>query len=795
MSRRKGSRATPPNAPAARALQTEAGMPDEPILNRVLLFVLLSLIPFRAICGETRTFEMMRWLRLEDAPGSPTPATTLTIFVIIFACGVVLLVDRLRRGEFALQFGTIVVGLLLLIIAGAISTIHAGQKHLALVGTLDFLGLILYMLVLRQLLRRPWHIRLAMTVVLATGCVVIAKCANQHFYENPETLAFYQEHKAEITSGGTSEVAAGLLHDYEQRMKAGSVSGYFMHPNVLASYLILIVAASLAVALHPSRRARVWPVVPPVLLAIVAFAAMYFTQSKGAMAACVLALVLWGIGRLLAGPAPDEKRRRRLAIGLAACVVLGAIGVGAVLKSDPSALGRSMLFRTMYWEGAANIAKANSTWRGIGAENFGRWFPQYKDITCPEDVDDPHCWPLKLLVEWGVFGLVGVLLIVAGVSRRLTRDSMRAGSASPTRPGSIVMWSAAVGCFALVWWLVIMGAASIAYLAFVLMLSGTAWFVGFLVLAYAGRARLDTGDGAFPGVFGDSCHGLLVGGLIAGAIGFALHTCIDLAMFNGGAATTFFALLAIAVAACGMQRPSGETREQSHPSAQSHPGIAMIVGVCGLATILLLAMLVVRPAAQVGRHLDIARSGKPPTDWSGFLRSPAYSAYTAAIAIDPFDGTAAGELSEELLRRAATLEQTEQVESVIDALAEADLHNGTVHRLRATLAYRRFMLTNDSEHLAIAIEQMRAAIAANPSAIQNRQSFAELLSRYAAAAGDENLRREAVDAWQAVLDVDAQRIYVSQPHHLTDEQKAGIQQRIAALQKSQTQPHTTRPAD
>ena len=73
-----------------------------------------------------------------------------------------------------------------------------------------------------------------------------------------------------------------------------------------------------------------------------------------------------------------------------------------------------MLFRSFYWQGAANLIRDQGLW-GIGADNFGRYFTRYKDVECPEDVEDPHSWPVKALSEWGVLGLLALAVLVMGV--------------------------------------------------------------------------------------------------------------------------------------------------------------------------------------------------------------------------------------------------------------------------------------------------------------------------------------------------------------------------------------------
>jgi hypothetical protein len=326
------------------------------ILERFALLVLVALIPLRAVISETRTFEVARLLRHLDTPPGAMPATTMAIFAVILGAAVLVAGVRLWRGGPRYRWTGAEIGIVLLAIAMAISASRAGQKHLALTGSLDFLGLLIYLLTLRQLLVRPWHVRLVLISILATGAMVTAKCAYQRWVEIPDTIRYYDEHKAEFTQDSTAdERSAGMLHDFEQRMRSGAVSGYFQHPNVLASYLILVIMTAAALIQSRWRRRPKWTLMAPVLIGLAALAALYYAQSKGAAAACGTAILIWLLTCRFAGAI----RRRPLAVMAAFWMTfaIGAAALVATLEARPEALGRSMLFRSLYWQGAANLIR------------------------------------------------------------------------------------------------------------------------------------------------------------------------------------------------------------------------------------------------------------------------------------------------------------------------------------------------------------------------------------------------------------------------------------------------------
>jgi hypothetical protein len=774
-------------------------------LDRLALFVLLALIPLRTVASETHSFELLRWLRQIDAPASPTPSTTFAFSAVILAVAVLLASVRLWRRPSTFHSTGAGLGAVLLVVAAVISTLRAGQKHLALVGVVDFLALLAYFFVLRQLLTRPWHIRLALGVVLGSGAIVVTKCAYQRLVELPATIEYYEQHKLELTSrpaGDGDSGRAGLLHDYEQRLRAQTVSGYMQHPNVLGSYLILIVSAALSVAADRWRRRSTWTIVPPLLLALAALATLAWVQSKGAIAACGAALTCWGLIRWRmarrSGGVGEWRRafvHRRLVLSWLLAVAF-AVGLVLLLRAKPDALGRSMLFRSLYWQAAWRMFLDQGPW-GIGPDNFGRFFTRYKPAECPEDVDDPHCWVIKAAVEWGVIGLAGLVLVFMGYSWRLLRGPRREqktpvhstdtshpvsrGPPSSSDPhpldvadGSIILWTGAIGAVIALWWFWLLSSVNPGYLAMVEIISLFPWVIGFLLLTVerTSSTRL-LNDPPSPVLL---C-------LAAGLIGFLLHAGIDLSLFRAGAATTFFALLAIALAvrdfACA--RPLAHKAEGDGKGSRRPQILASIIGLAGAACIVLMVLWLVLPAARLGRELQVARRAPASPSWDAYIDSAGYQAYRAAVSAYHFDATAVAELIEELTKRISTPSQVDAVWTLAEQLRRRDPHDPVYWHYLATLHSYRFRFTRNPADLQASIDAMRTAVAAYPTSPGKHLILADLLEEWARLTASAEARRAAVSELQTALDLDAASIYVSEPHRLTEEQRARITARINAL--------------
>jgi hypothetical protein len=781
------------------------------VLDRLLLFILLALIPLRTVAAETHTFELPRWLRLLEAPTGVGPATTFALFAIILAVATIILCTRVRaKGPY--RWTGLEAGIGLFVLAAAVSTLRAGQKHLALAGSLDLLGLLLYAVALRQELTRPWHLRLALTVILATGAVVLTKCVHQRFSELPATIEYYQQHKSELTSRTAEEsdasLRAGALYDYEQRLKAMSASGYVRHPNVLAGYLILVTMTSLAVAAGRIQDCRRLAAMPPLLLAAVAGATFVWAQSKGAAAAGVSAGVLWLLGAWWTRRRPNV-RRSRFVIAFWAAAAIGAVSLVALLRAEPDALGRSMLFRSMYWQGAWRMLVAEGPW-GVGADNFGRSFTKYKPVECPEDVDDPHSWPVKAACEHGVIGLAAMLLVFVGFSWRLARrnfgrsddveDHTRASVEPPGR--SIILWMGGLGAALFIWWLWLCTGADANYAIYTLMLVVAPWFVGFVALAM---------EGAGETRFSDQGATVAAGGICAGLIGFLLHAGIDLTLSSPGASTTFFALMAVAAAirtgpsagiaspsqlatASRPWRPEVQAKESGDRScslagASSSPrrprgGVSRVVlGIVAAMGIAAVSLLLAYPSARLTALLDAARRDAGSS--AAMARGPSgnSSAYRAAADCYPLDATALGEWIEELHKQVSKPTEVDFPLSLSEEFHRRDPLNSAYWHYVAGLYWARFRLARDAADMREAVDAMRETVAAYPTSPSRRLRLADLLQELAEADGAAETRHAAAVELQTALDLDAKRVYVSEPNRLTEEQRTAIMTRILELRQ------------
>ncbi|HWL92954.1 MAG TPA: O-antigen ligase family protein, partial [Phycisphaerae bacterium] len=635
-------------------------------------------------------------------------------------------------------------------------------------------------------LDRRWLVRLALFVITGTAATVVVKCAYQHFVELPDTIKYFEEHRAELLRGNPNDPArpTGMEHDYEMRLRSGGLTGFYGHSNLLASQLILFAMAALALIVDRSKAgvAKAAHIVPAAIF-VGCVIALFGTQSKGALAALIIALIAW-LGLQFTGMAHVKRPRTVLLAGwIGTCVIAATLVV--YLQRTPDALGRSILFRTMYWEGGWEMLLDRGPF-GLGANNFGRHFTQYKSVECPEEVESPHSWPMQFATEWGVLGLIGFLAMAIGVSVRATSRVQAVGVApaisrchTHSQARSIILWTAAVFTSAFVPWLAINQRGDPVFLALQAGSVGLPLFLGMLAVSF---------DSAGNRSISDAPVNAIVPALAAGLIGFLAHTSIDLALFAGGPATTLFAFAAIMLAA-------QECPEPSISAAANVTATTKWKSICGAAGILtgLVAILLVLAFsnARVALWLDTGRAESSPSPWSIYEASDAGRAYRRAHDRYLIDATAGTELIEQLLPRVATPANSAEAIKIAEEARRRDPFSGLIMTHQSALQQQRYHLTHDMTDMETALAFYRECVAAYPTSPHRRIQLGNLLEGLADRRNDPALKSEAVRELQIALDLEAKRVYVSLPNRMPPEVLSSICQRIEQLRASSAEPSTS----
>ncbi len=684
-------------------------------------------------------------------PALPGPMPTVGFDAAILTTLLLYAVAVARSGRWSWRRTGIELGAAILLVALIVSTVVAGNKRMAIIGAVDFACLLLLAMLLTQLLRRPWQVRLALCVIVATATVAAARCVEQVF-EFDETIAQYSASEGEAWAAGGRDTEDPVARLFRSRLLARDPTAYMAHPNIAGSYLLLaaFAAAALAAAKFgatPQTFRRLFACITAAV-ALLLVAAVALTSSLGAAVAGAAAAVVF-VALALGRRRLARQRGRVLAAGWLA-VLLGAVvvlGFGRTTGSLPSA---SLAFRWQYWSTSWPMIRDHLL--GVGSGQFGRNYLQYKPVTSPDEVANAHNMLVHAAAEWGVIGLVGLVTLLGGMSVVLAMPGVRVASIRGDRTGPVPsgghVLTYAVGLTAVV--VAVFVATSFgtsgAHLVLVCAVPALVFPMTF-VLGAIDSDRLDR--------FDDEPLPVVLWFLCAGLLAFCVHNVISFSLFVPAAATPFFALAAIAVS---VRHADGDppSRPASMPTRVALP----VVGAAALAAFML---LVFRPVATGGAKLLAARTA---THYATLPANPgdhpASSLFAAAAAADPLDPVPPSDRARWLAEYPYTdpptaIANVEHAARLVRAAIARDPHNGRHYRQLAAALTTAFGWAKEPQFLRDAVAAAEQVVLRYPESPQDHLTLARVYDHLFEATDDRTAAENALRAYRRALALDAAR--------------------------------------
>ena len=399
--------------------------------------------------------------------------------------------------------------------------------------------------------------------------VLILHSAIYRLVDVPDLKANWEHNKTQILQEHHWEPGSFAAVQFEKRVLGGELIAFCASPNSLAALavlLALLLAGDLAQKWQDHRQAN-WLIFPGLVLLGAAWM-MVGTHCRTAAGTSALGLLL------LAGcwkwRAWIISQRRRLFV---VAILAFFAGWGAVIGHGlyhGSLLQRSLTFRWHYWVASFALFRDHLL-TGVGWENFGQYYLQYRLPVAPEEIRDPH----NLFVHFATeLGLIGLLLAIGwlGVTWwELTRPATAAAPAVKLPPvkQEPLQAIAPFSRIAVVMTLLVLLAAidwtqEPAY-----------WLVESLRRVLYGAAFIGTaallalGDFANPRLEDRPAPLLLLAATI-GAGMFLIHNCIDFAMFETGPWYVFLVLLGTIIGMRLTLTQPGET-----PARRFSPWLAL----------------------------------------------------------------------------------------------------------------------------------------------------------------------------------------------------------------------------
>lgn len=328
-------------------------------LKRFDLFVLLML--------STRP--------LVDAVGSGSAASPSTLLGLVFlATGALWLYGHWRAGRMV-TWSYAVVGLTLITFAAAISCLVSERPIVSGMATAKLAAAVLMFVVLEQMLRTGvLSVSQVMTSVAVSAVIV-------------GTLALGQA----VTGTGFYDADVGLKRVYLP----------FVHPNVLAKYLDIVLLGAIGYALLGPRRLRPWMIGGSLLLG----GALLFTYARVGWATVAAAslYLLWQWNRKVVP----------LALTLGAVVAASVPAVyGRIAElwlAEPPAPGvpaNSLEWRIEYWQHLIPMARLSPV-NGLGYNMI--------QLVGGQDLYAHNVW-VQTYVEMGVVGIICLVAAIIGIA-------------------------------------------------------------------------------------------------------------------------------------------------------------------------------------------------------------------------------------------------------------------------------------------------------------------------------------------------------------------------------------------
>ncbi len=682
------------------------------VLHVALLFSILVIIGVRPLIQETHDTALQPFAAALTEVPQTSPVPTLWInLAIILIFGITV---ALRTAGFFPRVPRtgLVVGYCVVVLSAVASCFVAGNGRLAINGTLDWLTLPLLTFSLVLLLQKDWHIRLAICVIVASGAAMAVECYDQVFVSLPATADHYEQTKESFWAQQNVQPGSPEIELFERRLHERAANGFQSMANVTANFLVLMLFTTIG-AVFAGRRVH-WRIIPVALLLCFLAGALILTHSRGGMGALFLGA---GIGLLfyLFRRWIEVHRRQVYCLGWIA-VITGMAGmVGLGLKTG-GWLEDSLTFRWWYLETTFKIVKDHPL-RGIGTDQYAFYYPRYKDSKSPEEIQNPHNFLAQSAAEWGLPGLIGMVLMLFGASWRLAQKSDDASfhasqllpHDAPRSPPnfSLRRYSFSLWCILLtiVIWLVrimMVGKDDFSYILATNAYPLFGWALAFVVCRFALH---DDADMPMIGFW--ACIGL---------VAFLVHDLINFALFVPGVATTFFALLGI----CLVLRRE-PTSASLPPRNGSTVRFWMTMFVTGSFTIALYFSFV-RPVERTWTLLQRARETVPAESNSVRLT------YVQAWTIDSLDPTPVAEW----LRRVAqsgTIPAPaafHEIENQSEMLIRRNPQNIGAYRLAASLEWLVGEQYHSESHLHEAAERYETVLSLYATSPDDHLRMAEI---------------------------------------------------------------------
>jgi len=505
------------------------------VVEFVLLAGCLAIIALRATCSES-----LHSRTTAGVVDLSTTIFTLSVSGLLITAFLIWFVASVFTGKISYRRTSLEFALAFFIIAAAIAAYFAPDKRAAITYSSALIAPVLMAVLLVQLLDCDSKRKLLLIVIAALGVVLTYSCAEQFFLSNQLTIEQYENAPEAILAslGVRPGSFANML--LEHRIYSKDVRGFFSTGNSAGSFALLALVAGLAILAEKFKARLRVPFAPAITVAAILFG-LLLTHSKGAIAAASLAVLMLVIYAFFRNFLSLHKKSILILL-LLLTVVGGGLVVGYGLKHNRLPGGNSMLVRWQYFSAAAKMV-ADHPFTGVGPGNFANLYTHYKPPEALEAVTDPHNFPLSILTQFGLLGLVAFLALILVPLLKvvfLVPEILSVPLAPNRKPFSIFAFTILLAFLA--FWPMIIKTPSAVDTPVLIYAIITLYIIPVIIFALAfwllstKQSRPISDDSRIIAI------------ILCGIVAFLVHNLIDFAIFEPGIYTAFWAMMACLIA-------------------------------------------------------------------------------------------------------------------------------------------------------------------------------------------------------------------------------------------------------
>jgi hypothetical protein len=449
-------------------------------------------------------------------------------------------------------------------VMGALSTAGASDQRTAQLVYVEQLSLLILGLLTTSLLIPPRRRRWAVIAMVSAGIALAAKGYLQLAFDIPDRIAEFQQNRQRYLWMFNAPAGSPRARLIEARVRDQAPTGFLSLANIYASMLLIPLAAGAGFTAGALRQAvararadttkhqpghvdnQVFATGLLFLIVLTSAAMLVFTGSRGAIGTAVVAsgggLLAW---RLQSRILPRPRRWALLALAGMATGVGSLLVWGAVSKIPV----KTLAFRWQYWIGATRVWLHNM-WMGVGGGNFQAAYLHHRLLGAEEAVQLPHNILFGALGQFGLAGLV-LVVVAAWLAVRPVRPAAELPAETSGPPVSPGVWAAAG--------VVVVAAALSRTVFFDWSGLGVVWL--WEVGTVAGALAIAAGLAGFVSLRWSE-DAWLRWGLRAGVAALLVHNLVSYSFWTPGAAGWFWLSAGLLVATGRREAP--ETSDPHH---------------------------------------------------------------------------------------------------------------------------------------------------------------------------------------------------------------------------------------